>query len=40
MVLNENAISKFTALVADHVNKHKYQLPETRRVILVVKGLL
>ena len=38
VVLNEHAISRCTALVAEHVNRHKYLLSETLRVILVVKG--
>ena len=41
MVLNEHAISKCTALAAEHVNKHKYLSAETlgnSQVILVVKG--
>ena len=39
VVLNEHAISRCTALVAEHVNRHKYLSAETLRVILVVKGL-
>ena len=38
LVLNEHAISKCTTLVAEHVNRDKYLLAETLRVILVVKG--
>ena len=34
VVLNENAISKCTALVVEHVNRHKYIIADTLRVIL------
>ena len=38
VVLNEPAISKCTALVAEPVNRHKYLIAENLRVVLVVKG--
>ena len=38
VVLNEKATSKCTALVVEHVNRHKYLLADTLCVILVVKG--
>ena len=38
VVLNEKATSKYTALVVEHVNRHKYLLADTLCVILVVKG--
>ena len=38
VVLNENAISKCTALVTEHVISHKYILPDILLLILVLKG--
>ena len=38
VVLNENAISKCTALVAEHVNRHKHITADILRVILLLKG--
>ena len=38
VVLNENAISKCTALVTEHVISHKYILADILRVMLVLKG--
>ena len=38
VVLNENAISKCTALVIEHVISHKYILADILRLILVLKG--
>ena len=35
---NENAISKCTTLVAEHVIRYKFILADTLRVILVLKG--